>query len=136
MLFLAGLFRAGRICGPLNEEKSIPGQGRNIPADDESYRQSPQRAPHFIPAVSGLSISSNRRERDLSKMTKNPRFPLSDYHTPNLSGATLRGLGVDDIDRVTVEVAQNVINGAGKRPFVVLHADKAKMGRKDNIVEL
>ncbi len=63
---------------------------------------------------------------------------LSLYYTilDNLSGATLRGLGVDDIDRVTVEVAQNVINGAGKRPFVVLHADKAKMGRKDNVVEL
>jgi len=107
------------------------------PSDDESYRQSPRHAPQFIPAVSGLSISSNRRERDLSKMTKNPRVPLYDEpHTPNLSGATLRGLGVDDIDRVTVEVAQNVINGAGKRPFVVLHTDKAKMGRKDNVVEL
>ncbi len=136
MLFSTGHFRAGRTFGRHSEGKSIPGQGRNIPADDESYRQSPQRAPQFIPAVSGLSISSNRRERDLSNMTKNPRFPLSDYHTPNLSGATLRGLGVDDIARVTVEVAQNVINGAGKRPFVVLHTDKAKMGRKDNVVEL
>jgi len=76
MLFSAGLVQLERTCGRHSEGKSIPGQEQNIPADDESYRQSLQRALQFIPAVSGLSISSKRRERDLSKMAKNPRFPL------------------------------------------------------------
>ena len=60
--------------------------------------------------------------------------------TDGLSGAggsmILNGLRVDNIGRVALQVAQNVINGAGKRSFVVLHGDKTQVRGKDNVFHL